>query len=136
MTILILNYKVEINASILLRWHKYVCALEFLEHYRFSISFVIRSHCEFNFLTNVFKEDFLLKDLTSLLKVRDITLLGNHNTKWSKDSEFVSFRMATSAVTVEAKVTVSTLLALEAICLDWVHVALIAGDTFMNVRFH
>ena len=84
MAIIILDYEVEVNTTKLILWYIDIGRLEFLEMHCLFLSYastlVVGLDCKLKLLANVFEEDLLLKNLTTLLKVSHITLLDHDYT--------------------------------------------------------
>ena len=69
---------------------------------------LVGSDLQLKLLPKVFKEDFLLENLATLLEVGHFAFLEDSDAKRTKHSELMSLRMsgAASAVAVEAQVVV------------------------------
>ena len=84
MTIIILDNEVEVNTTKLILWYIDIGRLEFLEMHSLFLSYasalVVGLDCKLKLLANVFEEDLLLKNLTTLLKVSHIALLDHDYT--------------------------------------------------------
>jgi hypothetical protein len=147
LAILVLDDKVEIDASGLALRHIDVGGLEFLEVrlylYLLHLStdnlwlhhLLVGAYSELKFLTDIPEENLLLQYLAPLLHVLDLALLHNHYAERAEHLKLVCLGVIRGpAVAVQAEVVVRvTREALEAVRPDRLHQTLIASHVLMLI---